>query len=678
MKKQKILRLFNYLVLLIVIGLNSCNDFQEQNNVIPRTTLDNMVVSPDFTFSTTQNVNLNVYTLDNTGSKVPNIRVNIYSDLPENEGSLIMSGSSNSEGVFTSAFKLPAGTDTIAIGTDAIGFVNMQKIKISAGTVNYVLGGEQENTNMKLITNISTKGRMLFYPLGEYTTDGVPAFLDKENDKIDALMLEDINATLPEREPLTLSHPEYMLETNEPNLILKDECNVWVTFVHEGAGYKNSLMFYTYKTGDEPKNANDIDSLFVIFPNISYMGSGGGLVSGNRVHLGTFAPGTVIGWALASNGYDGKWVTTGSGIYYSNQDLNPETSSDKRKHTILINDAGRELFLLSFEDINRNGLSDEDFNDAVFYVTADPVQAVDASNIPLPDYTDTDKDNDGISDNFDDYPDDENKAFNNYYPSEGNVGSLAFEDLWPAEGDYDFNDLVVDYNFNQVTNGQNKVVQIIANLKLRATGASFRNGFGIQLPVSPELIKNVEGTSLTESFIRNDQNGTESGQSNASIIIFDNARNELKFPGGYSTGINTTNGANYSEPKTFEVIINLTEPVALNNLGTPPYNPFMIIDLDRTREVHLIDNQPTDLANKKLFGTEDDNSREGAGRYYRTPGNLPFAIDIAGEFAYPSEKNRITLGYLNFQQWGRTGGVLFYDWYRPVKGYRDEKFLFTR
>ncbi len=35
-------------------------------------------------------------------------------------------------------------------------------------------------------------------------------------------------------------------------------------------------------------------------------------------------------------------------------------------------------------------------------------------------------------------------------PSEQFTGTLAYEDLWPGKGDYDFNDLVVDYDFDIV------------------------------------------------------------------------------------------------------------------------------------------------------------------------------------------------------------------------------------
>ncbi len=56
-----------------------------------------------------------------------------------------------------------------------------------------------------------------------------------------------------------------------------------------------------------------------------------------------------------------------------------------------------------------------------------------------------DTDGDGIANTLDMYPNDATRAFDNYYPSKTVFGTLAFEDLWPGKGDYDMNDLVVDY-----------------------------------------------------------------------------------------------------------------------------------------------------------------------------------------------------------------------------------------
>lgn len=59
------------------------------------------------------------------------------------------------------------------------------------------------------------------------------------------------------------------------------------------------------------------------------------------------------------------------------------------------------------------------------------MQAVDPTGLPVLDYVGQDSDGDGVPDHFDDYPDDPEKAFNNFFFNEGNFGTLAFEDLWP-------------------------------------------------------------------------------------------------------------------------------------------------------------------------------------------------------------------------------------------------------
>ena len=679
MKNKLTLPILIVLTATILITGNSCR--KTEGDPIPASNnIEDMVVSPDFKFKTTQDVGIHVYTLDNTGAPVPDMRIDVYTDIPDNGGSLLLSGITDSKGLFSSDYKIAAGLDSLAVGTTAIGFCNMQKVKVSNGALNLTLGGKVLKQVLKSSEASFFKStNSVFYPLSKYNSNGVPNNLEKTNDIINAATLQDINATLPEYKVAPVNHPQYFTSTLERNLVINDACNVWVTFVHEGAGYRNVLGYYTYKTGNPPATASAIDSVHIIFPNVSFSGSGGGLASGNKVYLGTFAPGTEIGWVLIADGFRGTSITSGNWILYSDKNLNPETDVNKKEHTILLNDIGRGKFLLSFEDVKREGAgSDNDFNDAIFYVTADPISAVATENIPIPNYTSTDTDKDGISDAFDNYPGDPLKAFNNYYPSKDNFGSLAFEDLWPARGDYDFNDMVVDYNFNQVTNGQNKVAQIQIRATLTAMGASYENGFGIQIPVSPDLIASVTGTNIKESYIVQNSNGTEAGQSKATIILFDNGYNLLPYPGTPSLGVNTTPGATYVTPKELNITIKLKTPVSLISMGLPPYNPFMIINRIREKEVHLIDNPPTDLADKSLPGTSHDNSNPAIGRYYVTKNNLPFAIDISSHFDYPVEKAQVTQAYLKFIPWGESSGTQYYDWFKSKTGYQSASNIFSR
>lgn len=679
MKSKIISRISSLILVAGILSMTySCNKTESNTEEGLITGFNDLQINPDFKFNTTQDVSLKVATLDNMDQPVPNIRIDIYNDLPDNGGSIVLSGVTDENGVFSSNYRFAAGTDSLAVGTDAIGFVNMQKVELYNGKLDLILGGKQPASLLKSGGESFLKSvNAQVVPMAPYNSQGVPNNLATPNDVIDASMISDINATLPESQPLPTSHPQYFETNNQPDIIITQLSNVWVTFVHEGAGYKNVLGYYKYNVDNPPASSSNIDTIHVIFPNVSFAGSGGGLAAGNRIHLGIFGPGTAIGWVLIANGYNNGVITNGNGKYYSNQAFNPETNPALRKHTILCNDIGRGKYLLSIEDLNRGGSSDNDFNDAVFYVSADPIQAIDPTNVPLPDYTQVDSDNDDIPNNFDDYPSDPSKAFNNYYPSANSVGTLAFEDLWPTKGDYDFNDVVIDYNFNQVTNGQNKVVQVRANIIVKAIGASFNNGFGIQLPINPNQVSSVTGSDLQESMISLNANGTEANQSKATVIVFDNAFNELPYPGGGGTGVNTTPGSPYVQPQATEIMVNLAAPVNLNTIGIPPYNPFLFIDGDRSHEVHLIDEEPTDLANEALFGTGSDDSNPAAGRYYVTSENLPFAIDIAGPFDYPAEKSEMTQAHLKFAPWSESSGTVYYDWYKPLSGYRNNAKIYT-
>jgi LruC domain-containing protein len=687
-----------WLLLIPLFLVQSCikKDFSGATPANPdSTTIDNLQIDPAFTFNTGNNVSVKITTLDNADNIVPNIRVNIYSDYPENGGQLISSCFTGSRGVFTGTVKLPAYADSLVLETSAIGFVPLQKRKINANSIDCIFGGSNPVINRREAppaVNPSDIGNLessrptgidgvlgagpIVKAMGTINSLGVPNYLTSPNDVIDASFLTDINNALPEYKPVPTYHPQYLTQNSQTNLVFQQAANVWVTFVHEGAGYKNTLCYYKYDPNHPPLTASDVDTIFTVFPNTSYINSGGGLVSGNKVKLGTFQPGMAIGWALIANGYNGSAVTAGLGTFYSDEALNPETTASLKKHCILLNDVNRDKLLLSFEDINRsNSGCDNDFNDAIFYVTADPITAINITNIARPAYTSVDADNDGVTDNFDDYPTDPTKAFNNYYPSQNTVGSLAFEDLWPSKGDYDFNDMVIDYNFNPITNANNEVVQIKAAITIKAIGASFHNGFGIQLPINSNLVSGVTGTDVRGSMIVKNANGTEAGQTKATIIVFDDAFTQLPWPGG-GIGVNTTLNAPYVEPKTLTLVIDLTQPISANTMGLPPYNAFIFTNKNRGSEVHLINQKPTDLANTALLGTQQDNSNPSTGRYYVTSKNLPFAIDIAGPFEYPVEKKVIVEGHLKFAQWAESKGLQFMDWFKPITGYQNQAHIF--
>ncbi|GAB1418020.1 hypothetical protein MASR2M12_07850 [Bacteroidales bacterium] len=262
------------------------------------------------------------------------------------------------------------------------------------------------------------------------------------------------------------------------------------------------------------------------------------------------------------------------------------------------------------------------------------------------------------------------------YPALG-FGTLAFEDLWPAKGDYDFNDLVLDYQFRILINTSNKVQKVTGTFIIRAFGAAFENGFGFQLPqtVNPADLT-VSGYELSESFINLDGNGTESGQNAPTIIVYDNAYNQMPHP-GVGIGVNTTPGAPYVTPDTLTITIDFKpNAVSFNELDISNFNPFLIVNKVRGHEVHLPGYKPTALVNTALFGQDDDDTKPTNGKYYVTNNNLPWAINIYEKFDYPIEKQDILAVHLKFAEWATSGGVLFPDWYKNLNGYRNNALIY--
>jgi LruC domain-containing protein len=237
-----------------------------------------------------------------------------------------------------------------------------------------------------------------------------------------------------------------------------------------------------------------------------------------------------------------------------------------------------------------------------------------------------------------------------YYPTELTNATLAFEDLWPYSGDYDFNDLVISYNIKTILNAENKVTQLDYNYTLESIGASYTNGFGLELEgVLPSAIESVTGQNLTEGFIQNNANGTEKSQSNAVIIFFDNAH------------------INVGLSKTISIVFKT--PIATASLGTAPFNPFLIVNKNRQVEIHL-PLKPTTNYTKTTTIATGPTVKDSDGNF-KTPSGLPWAINISGAFKAPKEKVLITDAYNYFATWATSGGTNKSDWFLDKSGYRN-------
>lgn len=238
-------------------------------------------------------------------------------------------------------------------------------------------------TTILIMLIMATSAQPVINYLGTYNSQGVPNYLEAKKDTLSIDFIDQISEALPEGEPVPDFHPDYLQGGYNMVLEITQLADVWVTYVSEGAGYKNVLGYYTYPTGNPPSTEADIDSVHIIFPNVSNSGSGGGLNPGDKVNIGRFQPGTTIGFALFANGWNSgsQQSTYGQWRLYSNNNLNPSSDPTKKQQTVILYDPVAQLYVLSFEDIVRPS-GDKDFNDAVFYATSNPVTAIDPGEVP--------------------------------------------------------------------------------------------------------------------------------------------------------------------------------------------------------------------------------------------------------------------------------------------------------
>ena len=543
------------------------------------------------------------------------------------------------------------GLKTVYVYTKQIGVPQVMEATVSNNTISFPVANI---TKAKFIHYINTQAGNNFWNTSigmwvapGYQAAGLPESLMDTYDIIPDRLLTDIQNTLPSGQDV-FSHHSSLIKQNVSTKITQP-ANVYVTFLHENAEYRSSMGYFVYPTN--PTATDSIEPI-LLFPNVSYYNAyypfDGCLQRGDKIQLKykdpithimlpTFPAGVSIGWVIVSDGFRRNSQQLGvstvkKDIFYSLAYRNPETNSSQKQHCVLLYDQQTQLSIIGFED-ELNSSGDRDFNDILFYASANPIAAIEPptdhvvpSNTPAPVFDTT---------NF--------------------TGSLAYEDLWPYKGDYDMNDLVVEYNINQVTNTDNKTTTCYGYYKLVHVGAKIFNGFGFQLGVDDSKVSTFTLTPNNDvsSLITKNAKTLEAEQNLATAILFTNATDIIN---------------RSASARTYTFKIEFSEPVT-NILVTPPFNPFIMINSGnsanptRNHELHLPNYAPTSKMDTKLFGIGQDKSNVKQSLYYVSDEKFPFAIQIPTTYVIPTEMTRIDAFYPNFSAWVKSNGQTNTDWY---------------
>lgn len=651
MKNKSIL-----LVSILFLIFTSCEvSVNENESNDGNSSFENLKISKDFNFSTINQLDLGE--INGQFGKDVTYIVKSVSDRDFIFGSFSGEDLANLQ-----AFEVPASVDNLDFVPQTVGKGGNILLKAHPGKA-------PGNT-----ANSQTGLDKLVAPIGGWNTSGVPNNLVSP-DAVPQSLLDDISSSLPESDPLPDTNPEFLTGDNFDTQIV-DSARVWATFVSEGAGFRNSLGYYTYPTGNLPASLSDIDTLHVIFPNVSFGNGTNGLQTGFKMLLGDFSAGTSIGWFLIPDGWEpsSEDITSFDQVKYTNPNLNDFTNQNNRQHTVVLTDKERELLVLGMEDISRPG-GDEDFNDAVFYATVTPFTAV---GNDTPDLKKTaDSDGDGVNNSNDEFPDDPERAFKSFFPGENMMSSLLYEDLWPDKGDFDFNDLVLDYKITTVTNANNLVKDLQIDLKLKAVGGLLQKGFALSLPISASNIQNVSGQQLsTNQTFDLTANGVEDFGS-TSIVPFFNDAHALLPPQNSSGVSNVIEGDPVVPPVEFEYTITLNSPINSGILGSQPFDFFMVVDQDRSKEVHLKGKPNVSPSVTANFGQGDDASDPSSNQFYQTASGLPWALNISEKIPHPIENADFSNAYPLFSSWAESDGQENIDWFQDLPGHRQNTLLFN-
>lgn len=267
-----------------------------------------------------------------------------------------------------------------------------------------------------------------------------------------------------------------------------------------------------------------------------------------------------------------------------------------------------------------------------------------------------------------------------HYPSEAGYATIAYEDNWPKEGDYDLNDLVFRFRITETLNEDDNITQVAIKGYLAAYGAGYHNGFAFRLAgINRDDIHAISTLSHNQQI--QISNGLETDSTEAIFIVSSDLKEKL--PQGclyYRTAQHCQEAIAFE----FEIDIYFNEDADTSGLMSMPYDPFMFAtpgayvrdglwtNPGRKLEVHLTDQAPTEQFDSYWFGWWSDSSEIVTNRYFKTTANHPWALLINDDWKWPREHVDLIDAYPEFAGYAESGGLNNTLWYKIEKATADK------
>ena len=456
------------------------------------------------------------------------------------------------------------------------------------------------------------------------------------------------------------------------DLVLDKASEVTITMLGGSTCWNSSLGYYYYEVGKEPTDTKDLN-IIMLFPNTQdgnwtrfdsrkndYNGNIG-VNRGDAIQLmyypniadgdlsvvsNVFPANTKIGFILKSHGWgmqgedyvikgfaenDRKynvWGASTPGLSYCKvpagfenkkspyQYPNPDGDSRSAKFAYKTVDGGKYA-IVSFED----ACNDEDYDDVIF-----ALKPIDAFK-PLPEI-----ESDRVV----------------------TEGVYAFEDLWPAQGDYDMNDVVVDFKHERemTRNNTNENFKTIYQTFYLTT---YQNYVTLVSGLALKLNTKKKPTSIVMKKIA-------SGSDDEETVTFENDGSIYYLTNDVKAELGTT------------YILELFYKDGVGNNDLTSVEPFIFRKEanDQEWEVHIPYEVPTAKMDFSYFGKGDDASKVNDNIFFVRSGNYPFAFYLAGVnidafkdtiLLRANESKMIDKLYPDFLDWSLSKGTEKPQWY---------------
>ena len=321
------------------------------------------------------------------------------------------------------------------------------------------------------------------------------------------------------------------------------------------------------------------------------------------------------------------------------------TASDQAKD-IIFGGNGKDKITGKFIDdelIGGNGNDDID-NSSGGVVTQDGAQ----SYCMPPCYSESyDSDGDGfdsVENGGIDVDDNNPNVIARSYPQGmGLYYSMIFEDLWPCQGDYDFNDLILNFNFIEGRNEINAITEVEFDFKIPALGGSYNNFAVLRVQDTDDnaIVNLNDLQTINVTRVHDQLNQT-------TLFYFEDLKS---FYTNNQTAIINT------REMTYETILQLSGVVT----GVDGvYDIFMLKDGNSSAEIHPDVNDGIE-GTSSFFNTELGGCHEGSNLDFKTDDGFPWGMVIPVEWEWPKEGVNILDAYPDFRTFVESNPNI--DWY---------------